>query len=251
MARARAKLADADLFARIEETIPDFHAARLVSLGRLKLRDLVRSKNPYLFRAKNVLIAAELVQGFLAAHLSSQEEGIFGTFLEKLAVYCATKLWHGQKSPAEGVDLDATIRGQRYLIAIKSGPDWGNSSQVARMRDNFKRARQILRTNAAAKPIMCVNGCCYGRVATEDKGDYVKLAGQAFWEFLSGDSNLYRRIIVPIGYRAKERNEEFAAEYAKVLNRFTEQFIADFCDKGGSIDWDKLLAFNSARPSPR
>ncbi|MFN2507600.1 MAG: PmeII family type II restriction endonuclease [Chthoniobacterales bacterium] len=247
MRRAHGRLADADLFAHIEGTIPDFHAARLASLGRLKLRDLLRSKNPYLFRAKNVLIAPELVQGFMAAHLSSQEEGIFGTFLEKLAIYVATTLWGGQKSPAEGVDLDLMIRRQRYLITIKSGPDWGNSSQIARMRDNFKRARQVLRTNATAKAIICVNGCCYGRVANENKGDYVKLAGQAFWHFLSGDADLYRRIIVPIGYRAKERNEQFAAEYAKVLNRFCEEFISGFCHKDGSIDWDKLLAFNSAK----
>lgn len=75
----------------------------------------------------------------------------------------------------------------------------------------------------------------------------MKLAGQAFWEFLSGDADLYRRIIVPIGFRAKERNEEFAIEYAKVLNRFTEQFIADFCNPDGSIDWDKLLTFNSGK----
>jgi hypothetical protein len=79
------------------------------------------------------------------------------------------------------------------------------------------------------------------------KGDCIKLAGQAFWKFLSGDADLYRRIIVPIGHKAKERNEEFALQYAKVLNRFTEQFIADFCVGDGSIDWDKLLAFNSAR----
>jgi hypothetical protein len=115
------------------------------------------------------------------------------------------------------------------------------------MRDNFRRARQVLRTNAKAKPIICVNGCCYGRVTNEDKGDYIKLAGQAFWGFLSGNADLYRRIIVPIGYKAKKRNEQFAVEYAKVLNRFTEQFIADFCNTDGSIDWDKLLTFNSGK----
>lgn len=247
MARTRGKLDDADLFAFIQETIPDFHAARLVSLTKLKLRDLIRNKNPYLFRAKNVLVASELVQGFMAAHLSSQEEGIFGGFLERLAIFVATTLWRGAKSPAEGIDLDATIRGQRYLIVIKSGPDWGNSSQVARMRDNFNRARRILQTNAKAKPITCVNGCCYGRVANENKGDYIKLAGQAFWEFLSDDAHLYRRIIKPIGHKAKKRNEEFAIEYAKVLNRFTEQFIAEFCNPDGSIDWDKVLKFNSGK----
>lgn len=194
-----------------------------------------------------MLVASELVQGFLGAHLSSQEEGLFGTFLEQLAVFVAMKLWRGQKSPAEGIDLDVTIRGQRYLVVIKSGPDWGNSSQIARMRDNFRRARQVLSTNARAKPITCINGCCYGRVANENKGDYIKLAGQAFWEFLTGDAELYRRIIEPIGYKAKERNEQFAAEYAKVLNRFTQQFTTEFCNVDGSINWNKLLGFNSGR----
>jgi hypothetical protein len=64
---------------------------------------------------------------------------------------------------------------------------------------------------------------------------------------LSGDTNLYRRIIVPIGYRAKEGNEEFKGEYAKALNQFTQQFITDFCHPDGAIDWDRLLVFNSGR----
>jgi hypothetical protein len=247
MPRRNAKLSNAELAAYIERTIPDFHSARLASLRKLQLRNLLRKKNPYLFRAKNVLVAGELVQGFMAAHLSSQEEGIFGTFLERLGIHVATTLWGGQKSPAEGVDLDVTIRRQRYLITIKSGPNWGNASQVARLRDDFRRAKRVLRTNAASQPVTCVNGCCYGRVPTEDQGDYIKLAGQSFWQFLSGDANLYRRIIVPIGHRAKERNEEFAGEYAKVLNRFTEQFVAEFCSRDGSIDWERLLSFNSGR----
>src|SRR5438045_7333404 len=114
VARVRARLAEADLFAQIDATIPDFHAARLASLTGLKLKKLLRRKNPYLYRAKNVLVASDLVEGFLAAHLSSQEEGLFGTFLEQLAIYVATKLWGGQKSPTEGLDLDVNIRGQRY-----------------------------------------------------------------------------------------------------------------------------------------
>jgi hypothetical protein len=247
MARVRAKLADKDLFAHIEATIPDFHSARLASLTELKLKKLLRRKNPYLFRAKNVLVASELIDGFLAAHLSSQEEGLFGTFLEQLAIFVAMKLWGGQKSPTEGLDLDVTIRGQRYFMVIKSGPNWGNSRQIAGMRADFRRAQRVLRTNAKPKPAICVNGCCYGRVSRENQGDYMKIAGQSFWELLTGDTDLYRRIIIPIGHRAKERNQEFATAYAKVRNRFTEEFIGEFCTSDKAIDWDKLLTFNSGK----
>lgn len=53
-------------------------------------------------------------------------------------------------------------------------------------------------------------------------------------------------IIEPIGYRAREHNEAFYAERARVANRFTRQFIADFCDERGEIDWVKLVEVNSA-----
>lgn len=53
----------------------------------------------------------------------------------------------------------------------------------------------------------------------------------------------------PLGHRAKERNEEFHVEYGKVMNRFTAEFIKDFCQPDGSILWEKLVQFNSAIPS--
>jgi hypothetical protein len=40
-----------------------------------------------------------------------------------------------------------------------------------------------------------------------------------------------------LGYfhKAKERNEEFQVEYGKVINRFTAEFIKDFCQPDGTI----------------
>src|SRR6266480_3393143 len=77
------------------------------------------------------------------------------------------------------------------------------------------------------------------------KADYLKLCGQDFWEFISGNPNLYIDIIKPLGHRAKERNEAFQAEYAKVITRFTGEFIADFCTPDGAIVWEKVLKLNS------
>ncbi len=57
--------------------------------------------------------------------------------------------------------------------------------------------------------------------------------------------NLYIDIIEPLGHQAKQRNEDFDRAYAKVVNGFTENFIADFC-VDGVIDWPRLVKFNSA-----
>lgn len=74
--------------AYIEKEIPGFHRARLDSLRKLSLKKVLQRKNPYLYKAKNINLAADLVRGLLDAHLSSQEEGIFGNFLEGLSQVC-------------------------------------------------------------------------------------------------------------------------------------------------------------------
>lgn len=180
------------------------------------------------------------------AHLSSQEETIFGGFLEGLSVFICGRVFSGKKSSAEGIDLEFERDGIYYIVSIKSGPNWGNSSQIKKMRQNFAQAKRILGTNTSSKNIVAVNGCCYGQLNTEDKGDYLKKCGQSFWSFVSGDNNLYTTIIEPLGHRAKERNEEFQIEYGKVINRFTAGFIKVFCQPDGTILWEKLVQFNSA-----
>ena len=117
--------------------------------------------------------------------------------------------------------------------------------QIKKMRQNFSKAKRILGTNSSVKNIVAVNGCCYGQQSTEDKADYLKKCGQSFWSFISGDENFYTTIIEPLGHKAKERNEAFQVEYGKVINRFTAEFIKDFCKTDGTILWDKLVQFNS------
>ena len=92
--------------------------------------------------------------------------------------------------------------------------------------------------------IIPVNGCCYGQ-ANRDDGEFLKLCGQSFWEFISGDRNLYTKIIEPLGHRAKEKNEQFSEAYCQIINKFTVAFAPEFCDDG-KINWKKLVKFNSA-----
>ena len=234
----------------VQANIQNFHQRRLDSLQKLKLMNVVKRKNPYLFKAKNINTAAEFVTTLLDAHLSSQEEGIFGGFLEGLAIFISAKVYNGQKSSAEGIDLEFERDNIRYIVSIKSGPNWGNSSQVAKLRDNFRKAKRILSTNTSLKNVVAVNGCCYGKDRTSDKGDYLKLCGQKFWAFISGDDNLYTDIIEPLGHQAKKKNDQFVQEYAKVVNKFTAEFIGTFCDADGNMLWEEIVKFNSAETTP-
>ena len=115
------------------------------------------------------------------------------------------------------------------------------------MIEDFKTAKRTLRTSNSGLMIEAVNGCCYGRDRQSEKGDYQKLCGQRFWEFISGSESLYKDIVEPLGHKAKERNDEFLQSYAKVVNKFTKEFSNEFCRDDGSIDWGKIVEFNSAK----
>lgn len=235
-----------DVVQYVENNIGNFHSKRLASLQGLKLKKVLKRKNPYLFKAKNILSAQDLVRILTDAYLSSQEETLFGDFLEGLAIFIAGKVRKGWKSSAEGIDLEFDLDKTRYIIAIKSGPNWGNSSQVRKMREDFKRAKRILRRTKASLNITAVNGCCYGRDKRPDKGDYYKYCGQVFWEFISDNPELYVQLIEPLGHKAKEKNEQFLKDYWKLLNKFTVEFVQDFCTDG-QIDWTRLVKFNSSK----
>ena len=124
---------------------------KLQSLKKLKLEKILKRKNPYLFKAKNVA-PQDLTKGILDAHLSSQEETVFGEFLEGLAIFVCNEVWGGRKSSAEGIDLEFERDKKLYIVSVKSGPNWGNSSQIQRMKDNFRKAQRILRTSHASAP---------------------------------------------------------------------------------------------------
>ena len=240
-----------DVVKFVEENIGDFHKRRADNLRKLKLELVLKRKNPYLFKAKHVTKGQDLVESLLRARLSSQEEAIFGEFLEGLAIFVCSKAFGGRKSSTTGIDLEFERDGALYVVSIKSGPNWGNSDQIKKMKQNFKQALKVLRAGVRNVNIIAVNGCCSGTDAKPDKGEYLKICGQDFWEFISGNDRLYIDIVEPLGHRAKERNEEFAKEYANIVNLFTREILNDFCFDDGSINWEKLVRFNSEKKERR
>ncbi len=228
----------------VNENIVDFHQCRLKSIETLKLEQLLR-KNPYLFKAKNICTAPELIAGFLDAFLSSSEEKFFGDFLEGLAIFIAEMTCDGHKSTAPGVDLEFFNQETHYVVSIKSGPNWGNSSQQDKLEQDLKSAVARLKQAKRSANVQAVLGICYGKTKTGYLRGYLKIVGQNFWYLISENPELYTEIIEPIGYRAKEHNEAFEKERRKTVNRLNSQFIAQFCTSDYEIDWSRLVQHNS------
>ena len=221
--------------------VADFNANRLKKIGELDVAKLLRRKNPYLFAARQTTTAESLADELVRASLSSSEETLFGGTLEAIAIDVCAEAFGGQKSAAEGIDLEFTRDDVRYLVAIKSGTSWGNSSQVARLRGNFNTAKRVIRQTDREVRIEAVNGCCYGKV-DNDRGDYRKVAGAAFWELISGEPDLYARLIEALEDAA---TNGFESELADATEMIATELAEHWTVDGTRINWQQIVQLNS------
>lgn len=237
-----------ELEALIARCLKDFYDRRRQALDKVRLRPFLRRKNPYLFRARAVEKASELIEQLLIAHLQASDETIFGdAFFEPIAKIASG----GTVSPAPGLDF-AIESEHRYLaVAMKSGPNIYNASQKRRQSDEFNQLRaRLQKLNKQFDPLL---GHAYGRKQTEPgkNQSYRDRSGQAFWTEITGDEDFYLKLIRLMGDEPSRRREEFALAWDALVNRFTKEFVDAFCEPGGRIDWEKLVRFVSAEDPPK
>ena len=85
---------------------------------------------------------------------------LFGSVMEQLAIAVCRREFGGRKSAAEGLDLEFERYRTRYIISLKSGSNWSNSSQINKIRDYFRKAKKTLGSNAGkSSKVVAVNGC--------------------------------------------------------------------------------------------
>lgn len=237
------------------DVIKPFYEIRLNRLKSAKLSVVSKRKNPYLFKAKNIETAGDLAKSILDAFLSSQEETIFGDLMENLAIHVCHEVFKGKKAQQgkyRSVDLIFRRDKKIYVVSIKSGPNWGNSDQVNTMKRNLKIAKKLLRAGLKKNNIVSVNGCIYGRdnnpyKKSKDRDlSYYKICGQAFWELISGDDQLYKKIIQPLDKEAKKRDDVFKKLYVEKINEMTKDVVDLFYTKD-TLDWDKIIDYVSKK----
>lgn len=234
-------LSEINLF--VDENIKNLFEKQCKIMDGFYLKDIIH-RNPFLLAINNEISATKLVESALTTKLYSSEEKMFGDFFERLAIYVAEECTQGQKSAARGVDIEFIHNSIHFVISVKSSTNWGNSSQRAKMhQDLANTVTRIKQTNRSAN-VQPVEGICYGKSKSTISKGILKVVGQNFWYLISGDKDLYKDIIEPIGYKAKEHNDSFVKTKAEKINLLTMQFVEEFCHADGSINWPLLVEVN-------
>jgi hypothetical protein len=227
----------------IATALDNFYSALIAKVDTLNIKNMMKRKNPYLFRAKAMNGASQIVEAILAAFVSSSEETIFGNvFFEPIATAAA----QGQKALAEGVDIMVEKENTIYAIAVKSGTSVFNADSKKKQEQNFMAAQKL--AQQAKKRFVPIIGYSYGKKKSTEKGlpkFYTELAGQEFWSELTGDDQFYVKLIRFMDKLPEKYVEEFDQSYQKASNRLVKEFTNEFCLEDGGIDWEKLVQFNS------
>ncbi len=227
----------------ITGSLRDFYQRRLQRLEKLRLKQVLRRKNPYLYKAVGTQSATEIVEGILSAYLSSSDEGIFGdAFFEPIAKAVSG----GVVSPSDGVDIAIETPKKYLAISVKSGPNPYNSRQKKKQNDDFMTLRS--RLLKLKKQFDAMLGHCYGTLKSEPTKNqiYRDRSGQEFWSELTGDQGFYLKLIRLMEQDIiKKHREEYRTSWQIAVNKYVREFTTEFCDKDGAIDWEKLLEFNS------
>lgn len=224
----------------IATALEEFYSTLISKLDGIDMKSVFKSKNPYLYRAKSLQNAADIVDTIMQAYITSSEETVFGNlFFEPLAIVASG----GQKSTTEGVDIDLQQDNVKYSIAVKSGVVVFNADSRKKQLENFHRAQRLATQGRLAyNPII---GYGYGQKHFKNEDFYTELAGEDFWTALTGDEQFYKKIITYMGTKPEEYIDEYKRSYDNAKNRMVRDFTNDFCKTDGSIDWDKLVEFNS------
>lgn len=225
--------------------LESFYSSLIQKIDGLNIRKVMKRKNPYLYRAKAMQNASEIVESVLTAFVSSSEETIFGNcFFEPIAIAASG----GNKALAEGIDIMIQDNGTNTItaVAVKSGPSVFNADSRKKQEQNFAAAAKLAQ-QAKARYVALI-GYCYGKKKATGKGApkmYQELAGKEFWTELTGDSEFYKKIIHFMGVLPEKYISAYQDSYNKAANRLVREFSISFCKEDGSIDWEKLVEFNS------
>ena len=229
----------------VASALETFYGTLIEKIDGLNIQKVMKRKNPYLYRAKAMQSATEIVDSVLTAFVSSSEETIFGNcFFEPIAIAASG----GNKALAEGIDIMIQNNETNTIsaIAVKSGPSVFNADSKKRQEQNFTAASKLAQQAKARYEAYI--GYCYGKKKESGRGKpkmYQELAGKRFWAELTGDEDFYIKIIGYMGTMPEKYVADYKESYNRAANRLVREFSNSFCREDGSIDWEKLVEFNS------
>jgi len=229
------------------------YTKRLAALQTLTLGDLLK-KNPYLYRALGVSRPVEFIEQALLARISSSDETIFGNdFFEPLAFFAAQQAQaEATVSVGAGAGQDFAIETAReyWAVAVKSGTNIFNAQSEKGQSAEFQQLQaRLKKLGKMFRPII---GYGYGRKAMPKVASPVeRLAGQKFWELLTGEADFYLRISRAMESFASEHAHTFKQALMLKQDALLREFMIAFVAPSGHVDWDAVVAYNSSATAPK
>jgi hypothetical protein len=249
-------ISESKLNAEIGRLLTVLYEKRFGALDRLTLGKLL-NKNPYLYRALGFSDASDFMGQLLVAYVSSSDETIFGNdFIEPLAVFSAQnrdvapgELWHVSVGASAGQDIAIETAATYLAISVKSSKNILNSQSAKGQSGEFQSLQaRLKKINKLFRPII---GFGYGRKSSRKDTVIEKLAGQAFWETLTGEPNFYLRISEAMESFAKTHGSLYKEAFENKHRQLLREFMIEFVSQEGVILWDKVVIFNSAIEKPK
>ena len=188
---------------------------KLIEFAQQPLKHLAK-KNLFLYRLRGVSSPEELAETALQAFSSSSEETMFGQLLENCAIIVGKHARQGRKSAIEGIDMEYGEKNLLTILQIKSGKNWGNSSQHKQMASTFAKARRIYTQGSPNRQIQCIEGIAYGERQAVDKGNHWRYVGPAFWEEISGGWGTLSKEFMDVLAKHAQNGFNEAREHARI-----------------------------------
>ena len=249
-------IADQQLKTEVGRLLTTLYAKRFAALDKLTLARLL-NKNPYLYRALGIADSSEFIQQLMIAFVSSSDETIFGNdFIEPLAVFAASHSPNASGIPrtvtvGAGAGQDIAIEtAKSYLaISVKSSKNIFNSQSAKGQSGEFGALQaRLKKLNKVFRPII---GYGYGRKLERKASTVEKMAGQVFWNMLTGDDSFYLRISSAMESFAGQHGHAYKTMFDTRHQQLLREFMIEYVDVNGLIQWDKVVAFNSAAVKPK
>ena len=215
----------------IEEFEITFARPFAQKMNSLKMKEIIKNKNPYLYRSSGIRTCEDLVHRILQDYVSASVEGNFGKFFEGVA-----RVVSGGIKPVGGgeVDLDVREGNVARLYAIKSGAKGFNSSSYDKAKRDLNSAERRLRQDRVRTEKKVA--FAYGRKQSSFTDGIERLSSKQFWAEVSGVPDFYEKLLDICDVLAPLYTADMQAPYDGLLREAHQLF----CD-GSEIDWDKIL----------
>jgi hypothetical protein len=221
--------------------IARFYDAKMAKILSVALDDLIATLNPYECAA--LYGDSRLVRWVLQGHIWGSTHTMFG---QRVVQYVAQSAPDCFPIPRSGMDFFRRVSGAIEGYSMKSGIHQLNSTEWAGQESHLKDWLKKQNTAFDGLKRLPIVAFAYGRHMDQTHslgnkgGTYRVLAGQAFWEHLSGDPDAYLKIVRLIGKEAKAFRMKFQEAYEEKENRLVREFEDRFCNGAEGLDTEKL-----------